>query len=111
MKVDDDRLVPELVGAVVDPVAAIDDDLAADVEVILEYLAHLPLRALRALVAAVTVRLDPVEHEAVAPRTVDLVQSILANNNFAQQNMTAVIVHHNHKLMAILDASKNLVDN
>ena len=79
MKVDDDRLVPELVGPVVDPVAAIDDDLAADVEVILEYLAHLPLRALRALVAAVTVRLDPVEYEAVAPRTVDLVQSILAN--------------------------------
>ena len=79
MKIDDDRLVAKLVGTVVDPVAAIDDDLAADVEVILEYLAHLPLRALRALVAAVTVSLDPVEHEAVAPRTIDLVQSILYN--------------------------------
>ena len=87
MKVNDDRFVAEFVSPIIDSVAAIDDDLAADIEMILEYLAHLPLRALRALVAAVTVRLDPVEHEAVAPRTVDLVQSILANNNFAQQNI------------------------
>lgn len=77
VKVDDDRLVSELVCAVVDSVAAINDDLAADVEVILEYLPHLALGALRTLVAAVTVSLDPVEHEVVPPRTVHLVKSVL----------------------------------
>ena len=77
MKVDHDRLVAELVGAVIHPVAAIDDDFSADVEVILEYLPHLALGALRTLVAAVTVSLDPVEHEVVPPRTVHLVKSVL----------------------------------
>ena len=77
MKVDDDRLVAELVGAVVHSVAAIDDDFSADVEVILEYLPHLSLSAFRALVAAVAVSLDPVEHEVVSPGTVHLVKPVL----------------------------------
>ena len=79
MKVDHDRFIAELVGAVVDSVAAIDDDLPSDVEVIFEYLPHLALRALRTLVAAVTVSLDSVEHEVVAPGTIHLVKSVLVN--------------------------------
>ena len=77
MKVDHDRFIAELVGAVVDSVATIDDDLSANVEVILEYLPHLALRAFRTLVATVTVSLYPVEHEVVAPRTVHLVKPVL----------------------------------
>ena len=86
MKVDDDRLVAELVGAVVHSVAAIDDDFSADVEVILEYLPHLSLSAFRALVAAVAVSLDPVEHEVVSPGTVHLVKPVLLSYKIIYKN-------------------------
>ena len=82
MKVDDDRFVAELVCPVVDSVATIDDDLPADVEVVLEDLPHLALRALRTFVAAMPVSLDPVEDEIIAPRAVHLVKSVLIQEKF-----------------------------
>ena len=86
MKVDHDRFIAELVGAVVDSVATIDDDLSANVEVILEYLPHLALRAFRTLVATVTVSLYSVEHEVVSPGTVHLVKPVLLSYKIIYKN-------------------------
>ena len=46
MKVDDYRFVPEFVSSVVDPVAPVDDDLSANVELILDDVSHFGLCAL-----------------------------------------------------------------
>ncbi len=97
LEIDNNGLVPLGVDAVENPLAAHDDDLPANVELVLQHVtnlqrqkkkkdtdcknfsqaSHLSLQASWTLVHPGRVNLDPVESQVVLPRTVDVIQAIL----------------------------------
>lgn len=68
--------------SVVDPLAPVDHDLPPDVQLVPQHRPDLVLDAVLGLEEPVGVALDPVEHEVVLPRSIDLVEAVLKQKIF-----------------------------
>lgn len=87
LEIDHNGLVAKLVHAIHDPLAPHDDNLSANVELVLQHLTNLVLKTIWAFMDPMGINSNAIEDQVVLPSPVDVIETILTMKDVGKSEL------------------------